>query len=600
VTHIACSSLALVGAIALAAADLTGQAARRARPDDSPARLSVRSVADGRAFWSGPDTFALRGVEDDRDDVEPGRARIHFAPVLRLREWAAPLALDVPEGGEVRVRPGYTSTGDLLWSETFAHPLVESWSTAGDGAGWRVADGVLGQDADLSAMSTCVLAGSWSGYEVSVRLRVPAGAVAGLVVAWRDTDNFVAVTVEGSGDPDEGGARRITEVRDGNPVLIAEDRRGVAADRWFELAVRLDGDALRVALDGRAILGGVSPRGQGGVGFVADAAGGARFDDFALRRRGPDDADAQPLFLDDFGGRRLVGFDSGIPEGVPADRSWQQEKGALRHRPFGTEGALASLVTVRGGEWRDYLLTSRVRAESRDATFGVDFRVQGPGDHYRLAWDPERGAFALTRSIGGSEYEIAVTDPVPFDVGRWHDLAVQAHGFQIRVDWDHEPVLRVLDGAHAQGRIGVFAADGADVAFDELRLDPVQELVPSLALVRDGAAGTAEIVGHDPRAPGAAYWTVLLSADLPVVRWLGPDGVDPFLVVESERSWFGAGCEVFNHTRGMRGVLDNRGRFRTSIEWPPLPALHDLPFGATAWVIEAGGSAIRSRFPAVR
>jgi len=553
--------------------------------------------ADGAsvAWRSGADSVLLRGRRVLRHGVPAGRIALQFPAVGVLGQRAAPLGFDVPPGARVHVAARYSDSTPPLWAEDFEQPVYDPRPWPG-GGGWRTAAGQLQPAGDSGAKGAWLRRGPQELGDTTTIVRVRRAADAGFGVAVRcaGPDHHVRF---------EAGAQghRLVLVADGEERVLAEDDQPSAADQWLHVAIIAIGDNVGVYVDSRAILSGTVPWTTGGValGALPQRSGTAEiaFDDLAIHTGLQTEG---VMWWDDFARDALAGLEPRQPTGVDPSAAWRPEAGRLEHRPSGDGGAsdgVAELLTIAGKDWGDYLVSMRCAHRGGSAAtgaYGLVFRESGPGDWYRLglrlAHDgSDLGVLELSRAVGGQEYTLRT---VPVAIGaRDHHLAVQVEGFRLQVFFDDALVMRELDGAHAQGRVGLFATASAQVSFDDFRVDRPVEWVPTLATVR--TPSRLSIYGVEPSRSGGEYWLALTTPVLPVVQLLDEDGIAPFLVVEPERAWIDPGRYVHRFNRGFRGELGNDGTFQARVEWPDLPQVHLAAFGVTGWLVDAEGGARR-------
>lgn len=133
---------------------------------------------------------------------------------------------------------------------------------------------------------------------------------------------------------------------------------------------------------------------------------------------------------------------------------------------------------VRGFDWADVSVQSRVRVERGDRDAGILFRVSLPA----VGYDAQRGYFAgiipgtdnvvLGKTDGKDWKELALVDH-PVETARWYTLRVEVVGDRIQVFVDDELKIDKTDRAFAHGMVGVRVVD-THAIFDDFQVRPMQ------------------------------------------------------------------------------------------------------------------------------
>lgn len=134
---------------------------------------------------------------------------------------------------------------------------------------------------------------------------------------------------------------------------------------------------------------------------------------------------------------------------------------------------------VRGFEWSDFSVQTRVQVKAGNRDAGILFRCRRPA----VGYDAQKGYFAgiipqsskvvLGKTDGARWYQLGLADH-PITPGTWHTLRVEAAGSHIRVLVDEKHKIHVSDGTYSTGMIGVRVVD-TYALFDDFRVTPTPE-----------------------------------------------------------------------------------------------------------------------------
>ena len=101
---------------------------------------------------------------------------------------------------------------------------------------------------------------------------------------------------------------------------------------------------------------------------------------------------------------------------------------------------------------------------------GLVFRFQD-SENYDVAWvNVAERRVVVHQVIAGQRTQLASTPLYAWDLW-WHTLEVQAHGREVLVSWDANPVLATQDVLLTEGRVGLWSRRG-EVRFDDLVMWP--------------------------------------------------------------------------------------------------------------------------------
>ncbi|UCG15321.1 MAG: family 43 glycosylhydrolase [Phycisphaerales bacterium] len=131
---------------------------------------------------------------------------------------------------------------------------------------------------------------------------------------------------------------------------------------------------------------------------------------------------------------------------------------------------------VRGREWSDVSVQTRVYVKNGGRDAGILFRIREPS----VGYDAQKGYFAglipgtqkvvLGKTNGRHWHELALVDH-PVVMKRWYTLGVEASDDSIRVLVDGEIRIAVADSDYRRGMVGVRVVD-SQAWFDEFEVAP--------------------------------------------------------------------------------------------------------------------------------
>ena len=196
----------------------------------------------------------MNNLPDSLLPVEAAANEVPLPPTgtVGLQTW-----LTAAEFKDLRVRHG----GQTLYAFDPKAGL-KGWSKAKEGA-WSAKDGVLRQtDENVQDTVTSFIAGApWENYTLELSARKLSGKE-GFIVRVRDQrDKAVCLNLGGWGNREHGldhGGR--------DPVL--RKAGSIEAGRWYAIKVQLDGDRVRVWLDGQPLFDQVVPSARAPRAFL--------------------------------------------------------------------------------------------------------------------------------------------------------------------------------------------------------------------------------------------------------------------------------------------------------------------------------------------
>lgn len=540
--------------------------------------------------WSG---FVWRGADSVQDaggrvsaPVAPGDGMISFHADADAGGWPAPLPLTVPGDGEVLVAVAPASVPGLMARHDFAAmpalPIVDDGSTGGPSR-WTAEAGALVQKAAIGGApddprrpgtrATVVVDAGDVRIEVSVRAQ--GGGSLG-----------VGLRQQANGDGlrwhwDRAARVQQLEFVRGDQVAVLHAAPAPVDDGCRFAAAVVGGTAI-VFVDGEPVLSAAVPMAgpRGTVSLWTSGASGCAFDDVVVRRVTTSAPVAGPVTFAGMNGwsegeAAQWAFAGGVlSKNVGPEADWQ-----MRLAP----------TTERNG-----LLRVRVRPTRRDGgQFGLIARCGGKEQHYRLAWDVAAAELRLERQFGAHR-EVLGRTPLPTADEAWRELALQVEGFRLQAFVDGRLFAQALDGAHGDGRVGVFATGAAGCQFRGFAASAPLPWTASAALVV--AAGEIALTARAPAAVGGVY-AVSLALDRPCVALPELAGCEPFVLQRPAAPLVALGAGGLGN--GMFGDVDPRGDLQARFRLPRLPAMCGQVVLVSALLGSPDGSEAVGRLPAI-
>ncbi|NLO74144.1 MAG: hypothetical protein GX100_08590, partial [candidate division WS1 bacterium] len=246
----------------------------------------------------------------------------------------------------------------------------------------------------------------WADYRMEAAVRPLGEGACGLVICFRDPDNYLALrwTPVASEAPDANRLQLLERV-DGQERVLSEAPGGYRAEQWYRLALGISDGRVSAWLDDEFLLTGrTSAFLQGLAGLLVEGVAGlkpeetgANFDDVVLETWG--------YGVDDFSTPHR--WDS-------LNGTWQRAD----HRLVCSEGS--GLALWQPCSWEHFTYTADCHLEQ--GAGGVVFGYTGPQDYYLLRYlltDTPRAE--LVRVAGGQE---ATLTSAPFEKPSGHALRV--------------------------------------------------------------------------------------------------------------------------------------------------------------------------------
>jgi len=153
---------------------------------------------------------------------------------------------------------------------------------------------------------------------------------------------------------------------------------------------------------------------------------------------------------------------------VRGDRSGRH----LDFVPAGQGQAGQALALMPDQVQRRFRAGVRMRLGEGSKVAGMVWRYQDPANYYQATLDLARQEVALYRVVRGTRVKLEDEDDLELDPAAWHAMTIRQDGERIRVYLGGIGVLRARTReGDMGGQVGVWAAAGASVSFDDLRVD---------------------------------------------------------------------------------------------------------------------------------
>jgi hypothetical protein len=208
---------------------------------------------------------------------------VSLAPVVDEPDPASPDLGPAPAAGEVQLSADFAASDDLsAWA--FADLKQDP---AGPPA-WSVREGRLLVPYNISSgeQFNDLMAVTGPANSPSYRFQATAlsrnSSILGVVVAYADPANFVAVTLADAASPNGKGLELVQYV-DGQRTVLESASTLLEPRRWYSFDVQVKGSQIAVSLDGAPVLSGTASGALGQkVGLYGGSEGGAVFSNARL------------------------------------------------------------------------------------------------------------------------------------------------------------------------------------------------------------------------------------------------------------------------------------------------------------------------------
>jgi len=284
-------------------------------PTDGSADWVALVRSDGPLADAGPDQFVLVGEEltlDGSGSLNPdgnplthswnlgdGAAGVNGAIIEHTFNTPGTyqVALTVSDGVQTASDTAIVTvtSSETLLSDDFSDGSLDGWTIIDDGrasrpSSWsidgealRQRNNIYGGSTSGSALpkpGTYALAGDsgWSDYFISVRLRSTDNDAIGVMFRYQDNDNYYRFSMDR-----QRNYRRLIKKENGVFTLLAEQASGYVTNQWYTLDVEVNGELLRVWLDGELLFEAANsglPLGR--IALYSWGNAGSHFDDLSV------------------------------------------------------------------------------------------------------------------------------------------------------------------------------------------------------------------------------------------------------------------------------------------------------------------------------
>lgn len=216
---------------------------------------------------------------------------------------------------------------------------------------------------------------------------------------------------------------------------------------------------------------------------------------------------------------------------------------------------------------------------------GLLFRWSDADNHYRFGHDAGTGRRWLERIVDGEQL-VLHEERAPTDAGRWHRIECQAVGFVLQVAIDGLPFCTLLDGAHVQGRVGLWWADcDPSLRFADFEVRAPLQPTAVLAARREGLALALAV--RSPADAGRRCFLALTAARALVPP--GPAAPGDALLWST--------LTGTKERAPLHGSVGDDGAFGGSLSLPELAALRGFELRAGGWIMDATDAAPQTVLP---
>ncbi len=296
----------------------------------------------------------------------------------------------------------------------------------------------------------------WDAYNMQAAVKSIDDGAVGLVLYFRDVENYIAVRYSGR-DHADGGRLQVLTVRDAERSVVAEERGGFIPDQWYQIRAAITLGFIKVWVDGELrLVARTDALGQGAVGLYAESSAGAFFDDVVC---GP-----WELFVEDFT--------------VHSVGKWIAPGGAFEQADgrFVVTSDKPSIAVTGRTAWSryDYAITVK---PANGGGCGLIVGYRDPGNYCLVRWatdgPPYAGNAQIVQVVDGAEQVLAEA-PVTVPIRTWYRARARLVDGMVSLDLEGRRQVDALLPDLQEGAIGVFAQNAAGAEFS----NAVVEVIP--------------------------------------------------------------------------------------------------------------------------
>jgi hypothetical protein len=179
-------------------------------------------------------------------------------------------------------------------------------------------------------------------------------------------------------------------------------------------------------------------------------------------------------FQNDPAGSPPKGFSFPVTRGAAPDKWTVRRDGAntvLTHAADGNGSKGFALAVLDGARYGDVVVTTRLKLADGDRSGGVVWRFQDSRNYYMARVDLRKQEVDLFRVVDGNRIRLDRDDDMELDPNDWHTLKVIQKKDKVTIYLNGIRVIKEHDRTfNNPGSVGLWAADAAGVAFDDLRV----------------------------------------------------------------------------------------------------------------------------------
>ncbi|MDP7250001.1 MAG: hypothetical protein QGF00_10395 [Planctomycetota bacterium] len=349
-----------------------------------------------------------------------------------------------------RSRPRMQQVGKIFFADDFMRG-------EGEAAEWKILSGTwnvrtirnplrsanafkyVGRADDQEARA---LAGYWfwDNYRVEVSMAASGTDACGLLFAWQDENNFLKLSWTGN-KGSKKGKLKLLQISSGKERTLLSWGLGYDREQWNRLAAVLDGERVRIEVDGNVVGQATLKNSRGGkAGLFTSSKAKTFFDDVVVQ--------SIEEVRSDFSGMNSGRWQLHGGE-------WNARGGVCR-----ASAGTPSLALLGKDKWYGYHVSVRTKGSG---TQGVVAYYLDAGNYYLLA--AEGGKLQLVRVKDGVRSVLAYSS-----LKRYQSLGLSIDDGVLNGFADSLLVLQAVDTTFETGRAGILM-EGGTAKFSDFRID---------------------------------------------------------------------------------------------------------------------------------
>jgi len=322
----------------------------------------------------------------------------------------------------------------------------------------------------------------WNDYHLKAAAMCKGNSAIGLIAYFRDPGNYLLFEWTGG----KGGERRLIRCRNGQAQLLTKTAGGYLAGQWYDLSLVVHEGNIEALVDGRTVCKATTEPLPGGmIGLCALGREEVQFDD--VRCFSVADMSCNFRTMAPPSGKAWLSLTEA------SAGQWQERGGEwqLVRRPDGTtccRAVASSVARAVTGEstWDDYQISTTF-APPRVGSAGICLLYQGEDQHYLFRSTPDQpGNYELVCVTDGQESVVAKAEAIPAsEAWQAHRLTVTVNRHLISASVDGRRLIEWCDPSTQGGKVGLFAAGGAQVEFADFNVAFDQHEPPPVFTVHE-------------------------------------------------------------------------------------------------------------------